>query len=438
MDAASKNSKTQNGKEDDTALTSIIFSVKENVGVLAQALEIFKNQKISLTHIESRASRSKLDHYEFIVSCDCTDLELEPVVDSLKEKMSADVIVLSRMPTQVGSTPWFPRRIEDLDQFANQILSYGSELDADHPGFTDPVYRRRRKEFADIAFNYKHGEPIPRVHYTDQEIGTWKVIYNKLTQLFPTHACREFNRVFPLLRENCGMREDNIPQLEDISQYLQKVSGFRLRPVAGLLSSRDFLAGLAFRVFHSTQYIRHTSRPLYTPEPDVCHELIGHVALLADPTFAQFSQQIGLASLGASDDWILKLATCYWFTVEFGLCKQDGELKAYGAGLLSSFGELEYCLSDKPEVREFEPDKTGVQEYPITEYQPVYYVANSFDEAKRKMQDLCEKIDRPFAVRYNPYTQSVEVMDTKEKILNLTSEVQGEMSILREAFNRLV
>ena len=103
---------------------------------------------------------------------------------------------------------------------------------------------------------------------------------------------------------------------------------------------------------------------------------------MRDPDFADFSQEIGLASLGASDEDIKSLATLYWFTVEFGLCKENGELKAYGAGLLSSFGELQYSLSDQPKHLPLDPLKVVSTEYPITDYQPVYFVAESFEAAK--------------------------------------------------------
>lgn len=429
-------------KVDTDGNVSLIFSLSEKVGALAEALKIFQEKGVNLAHIESRPSKKDAHDYEFYVDCDNTKGSLNSLISELKQRSKSFHILGRRRQKSSGlrlstssdsEVPWFPKKIADLDRFANQILSYGSELDADHPGFTDPVYRDRRKEFADIAFNYKHGQKIPRVEYTEEETKTWGTIFRELTKLYPTHACKEFNHVFPLLQDNCGFREDNIPQLEEVSRFLRDCTGFRLRPVAGLLSSRDFLAGLAFRVFHSTQYIRHGSKPMYTPEPDVCHELLGHVPLFADPTFAQFSQEIGLASLGAPDEYIQKLATCYWFTIEFGLCHQDGTQKAFGAGLLSSFGELQYCLTDKPEKRPFEPTKTADQTYPITEYQPVYFVADSFASAKQKMKEYASTIPRPFTVRYNPYTQSVDVIESKEQIIELSRNIKSDMTILEDA-----
>lgn len=422
---------------DSAKSTCLIFSPPaEQVGILARYLKTFEKHAVNLIHIESRPSARMPSKYEFMVEC-APGGDMGAAISEIKGLSEYISIISRNYRDNKDTVPWFPRRIRDLDRFANQILSYGAELDSDHPGFTDPVYRARRKYFADIAYNYKHGQTLPHVDYTEEEVATWAKVFRQLLTLYPTHACKEHNHVFPLLVQNCGYREDNIPQLEDVSNFLKDCTGFTLRPVAGLLSSRDFLAGLAFRVFHSTQYIRHSSRPFYTPEPDVCHELLGHAPLFADPAFAQFSQEIGLASLGAPDDYIEKLATCFWFTVEFGLCHENGDLKAYGAGLLSSFGELKYSLEDKAEIRPFEPAKTAIQKYPITEYQPIYYVAESFDDAKEKMIRYASTIPRAFGVRYNAYTQSIEVLDSKPQIETLVQNVTQEMQILLDSLRKL-
>jgi len=262
------------------------------------------------------------------------------------------------------------------------------ELDADHPGFSDLDYRRRRDEIALMAPPLNSGEPPKIVEYTDTECETWSTAFDKLTALYPTHACREFVAVI----DDIGYRRDTMPQLADVSRFLTARTGFSLQPVAGLVSAREFLGALSRRVFCATQYIRHHSEPLYTPEPDIVHELMGHAPMLAIPEFADLSQKIGEGSLKADDAQVDQLATLYWFTIEYGVLLQDGDLKAYGAGLLSSFGELEHALSGKVEIKPFDPWTAKDTVYPITTYQPLLWSVNSIREAFDRMTEFVETL----------------------------------------------
>ncbi|XP_069479893.1 tryptophan 5-hydroxylase 1 [Ambystoma mexicanum] len=420
---------------------AIIFSLKNEVGGLAKALKLFQEKQANLVHIESRKSKRRNSELEIFVDCESNREQLNEIFQLLTSHVNALPMNppdhFSVHEDDMENVSWFPKKISDLDKCANRVLMYGSDLDADHPGFKDNVYRTRRKYFADLAMNYKYGELIPRIEFTEEEIKTWGTVFRELNKLYPTHACREYLKNLPLLTKHCGYREDNLPQLEDVSRFLKERTGFTIRPVAGYLSPRDFLAGLAFRVFHCTQYVRHSSDPLYTPEPDTCHELLGHVPLLAEPSFAQFSQEIGLASLGASDEAVQKLATCYFFTVEFGLCKQDGKLRVYGAGLLSSISELKHAVCGLAKVKPFDPHITCNQECIITTFQDVYFVSESFEEAKEKMREFATTIQRPFGLKYNPYTQSVQILKDTRSITSVVSDLRHELDIVSDALSKL-
>jgi len=138
--------------------------------------------------------------------------------------------------------------------------------------------------------------------------------------------------------------------------------------------------------------------------------------MFAHKDFADFSQEIGLASLGATERELARLAAIYWFTIEFGMCKEDGKHKAYGAGILSSVGELDYCLSDKPKYFPLDPFEIAQNHinFPISSMQPYYFVADSFPRAKEQIIEYCEQISKPFAVTYDNRTQSV-IVDRKIK-----------------------
>ena len=152
-------------------------------------------------------------------------------------------------------------------------------------------------------------------------------------------------------------------------------------PAPGLVPVRAFYGDLRDRRFHSTQYVRHHGQPLYTPEPDIIHEVIGHGHLLATPTFSELHRLMGEATHRLADDDNLGfLSKVFWFTVEFGVVMEDGELRAYGAGILSSYGEIDEFRH--MELRPMELVEMGTADYDITRYQPVLYLAEHLHEVR--------------------------------------------------------
>lgn len=257
------------------------------------------------------------------------------------------------------------------------------QLDPDHPGFRDQNYRARRNQIAEIAMNYRPGEPLPDAPYTDEEHQVWNAIWRALGPAHQKHACAEY--LAALDRLDFG--PDRIPQLGEVNEKVQAISGFRLEPVAGLVQPRVFLESLADGVFLCTQYIRHHSTPLYTPEPDVVHEIVGHGVTLACEAIAELNRLFGQAvKRTKSSEALNRLSRVYWFTIEFGVLRENGALKAYGTGLLSSAGEMEEM--HKAELRPFDLSAASLEAYDPTRFQPVLFCADSFQVMYRTLREF--------------------------------------------------
>lgn len=247
-------------------------------------------------------------------------------------------------------------------------------LDPDHPGFRDAEYRARRNRIAQLALEHRAGTAPPNTPYSEEEHALWRTIRGALDDAQRRHACAEYLEAARRL----DLTRERIPQLREVSERVHAISGFRLEPVAGLVEPRVFLESLADGVFLCTQYIRHHSTPFYTPEPDVVHELLGHALTLASPRLAELNRLVGEAvRRTASKDALERLSRVYWFTIEFGVLREDGEVKAYGTGLLSSVGELEEM--SRASLRPLDLEEASRSEYDPTRFQPVLFCADSFE-----------------------------------------------------------
>ncbi|HLT60019.1 MAG TPA: phenylalanine 4-monooxygenase, partial [Microlunatus sp.] len=182
-------------------------------------------------------------------------------------------------------------------------------LSADHPGRDDPAYRERRNAIAAQALTWTPGNPPPVIDYAEAEQEVWRTVQRELAIKHQTYACRAFREAAARL----DLPQDRIPQLTEVTAALGPLTGFRYVPAAGIVPVKEFYGALADREFHSTQYIRHPSAPLYTPEPDLIHEVIGHANLLADPQFAEINRLAGEAARRAETDaGVQFVADVFW------------------------------------------------------------------------------------------------------------------------------
>jgi phenylalanine-4-hydroxylase len=247
-------------------------------------------------------------------------------------------------------------------------------LAPNHPGAADPVYLARRGEIAKAALHWHPDEPVPTVAYTEEEHEVWRTVCRELAVKHRRLAHSAYLDAW----ETVALPTDRVPQLPEVSERVSAVTGFTFDPAPGLVPLRQFYGSLAGRTFHSTQYLRHPSQPLYTPEPDLIHEIIGHGVCLGAPPFAELHRLTGEAARRLeTEDALRFLAKVFWFTCEFGVVDEGGELKCYGAGLLSSFGEIEEFRS--ADVRPLDFLEMGTAEYDITHYQPILYRADSIE-----------------------------------------------------------
>ncbi|MFZ1699882.1 MAG: phenylalanine 4-monooxygenase [Pyrinomonadaceae bacterium] len=274
----------------------------------------------------------------------------------------------------------------DLPAFTDMPFEDIEELDLDHPGANDEEYRTRRDYIAGLAKKFRETGEITDVDYTDAEQGVWRHVAGELEELHQKHASPFYLRA----KRDLGISNDRIPQLTGMNRRLRELTNFRLAPVEGLVDTRAFLSWLSYRTMLSTQYIRHHSRPEYTPEPDIVHEAIGHIPMFTNPAFADYSQFVGHGARIANDRQLDELGRLYWFTVEFGLVEHEGDIKAYGAGLLSSFGELEHAFSDKVERRKFDLEQVINHEFTYSDMQPILYIIPSYAELKEVTRKYIE------------------------------------------------
>jgi len=288
-----------------------------------------------------------------------------------------------------------PAQASANDVYANPPDVTELELEPGHPGLGDEGYITRRRELFEICRAHRlANQPPPLLAYTDEEQRIWREVTPKLDELHTRYA----SSIYLKAKRELRISEQEIPQLRHLSAHLRDVSGMHLVPAEGPIPYRTFYTYIADRGFPCTQFIRHGSKPEFTPEPDMIHDCLGHVPPLINSDYATLLTLIGRAAVAVpSGDQVLALKRLSWFSIEFGLIEEDGQTKVFGAGILSSLGEIPFSLSPNVERRPFVTDEVIETDYDASQMQNLLFVMPSLPFLRQEVERLVQRFGVPLS-----------------------------------------
>lgn len=220
--------------------------------------------------------------------------------------------------------------------------------------------------------------------YTDRQHSVWATLVGRVLPELERHAAQTWLDGFEII----GLKRDLLPNLKSISARLAPRTGWNSTPVSGFLPAPAFFEMLAARRFPTTTWLRSADSLEYTPEPDIFHDVFGHVPMHAHRVFADFLEHYGRVCASISDAGVLeKLGRLFWYTVEFGLIREGNEIKVYGSGLISSHGECRNVIDGHCAVRDFSLDEVLNTPVKVDELHKLLFAVRSFDEIYEAMHE---------------------------------------------------
>jgi phenylalanine-4-hydroxylase len=227
--------------------------------------------------------------------------------------------------------------------------------------------------------------------YTGEQHAVWAELVGRVLPNVEQHAAREYLEGFQII----GLQRDRLPNLAEITRRLGPRTGWSSTPVSGFLPAPAFFEMLANRLFPTTTWLRSRESLEYTPEPDIFHDVFGHVPMHAHKVFGDFLEHYGRVCAGVSDQMVLeKLGRLFWYTVEFGLIRQNGEIKVYGSGVISSQGECQNVIKGGCAIHDFSLDEVLNTPVKVDELQKVLFAVNSFDQIYEAMHEAEQRVER--------------------------------------------